>query len=499
LHVRRSLTVIVFLVGALVAMGTGMTGCAFPAASGPTGIQKIQHVIIIMQENRSFDSYFGTYPGANGIPVKRGVPAICIPDPATVHCVRPFHDPNNLNFGGPHDVKDARLDLDYRAMDGFIRQEQSGLTRSCRGPFDPTCASMARDNNPPDVMGYHTGADIPNYWDYARHFVLQDHLFESDASWSLPSHLYMVSAWSARCVKPGKPMSCRNNDRLFHVLEPRYGLPKPDFAWTDLTYLLHQDHVSWRYYVSNGIQPDCTNDEMLCGSRPQSNRSPSIWNPLPYFDTVRQDHQLRDIVSVADYFRDAKTGNLPAVSWVIPNGAVSEHPPALVSAGQSYVTRLINAAMQSPDWDSTAVFLAWDDWGGFYDHVVPPHVDENGYGLRVPGLVISPYAKRGFIDHQTLSFDSYLKFIEDDFLHGQRLDPKTDGRPDRRPDVRENAQQAGDLRADFNFSEQPRPALLLAVHPRTDLRPPTRIQLASLKIVNRRRSLLCRQRQACGR
>jgi hypothetical protein len=99
--------------------------------------------------------------------------------------------------------------------------------------------------------------------------------------------------------------------------------------------------------------------------------------------------------------------------------------------------------MEGPDWDSTAIFLSWDDWGGFYDHVVPPQIDDNGYGLRVPGLVISPYAKRGYIDHQVLSSDAYLKFIEDDFLGGARLDPKTDGRPDPRPDVRENQKLLG--------------------------------------------------------
>jgi phospholipase C len=121
--------------------------------------------------------------------------------------------------------------------------------------------------------------------------------------------------------------------------------------------------------------------------------------------------------------------------------------------------------MQSPDWSSTAIFLAWDDWGGFYDHVVPPKVDGSGYGLRVPGLVISPYARHGFIDHQTLSFDAYLKFIEDDFLGGQRLDPATDGRPDPRPDVRESAPQLGDLTADFDFSEPSRPPLMLPLRP----------------------------------
>src|SRR5437016_14593503 len=112
--------------------------------------------------------------------------------------------------------------------------------------------------------------------------------------------------------------------------------------------------------------------------------------------------------------------------------------------------------MKGPDWSSTAIFLAWDDWGGFYDHVRPPVIDGQGYGLRVPGLVISPYARKGYIDHQTLSFDAYLKFIEDDFLGGQRLNPKNDGRPDSRPDVRENVRSLGDLRKDFDFSQHPR-------------------------------------------
>ena len=135
------------------------------------------------------------------------------------------------------------------------------------------------------------------------------------------------------------------------------------------------------------------------------------------------------------------------------------------------MTNVINAVMRSPDWNSTAIFLTWDDWGGFYDHVSPPTVDQLGYGIRVPGLVISPYAKQGYIDHQTLSFDAYLKFIEDDFLSGQRLNPATDGRPDPRPDVRENAPILGNLVNDFNFSQSPRPPLILPVHPRTTLIP----------------------------
>jgi phospholipase C len=444
------------------------------------GIHKIKHVVVIMQENRSFDSYFGTYPGADGIPLRNGRPTVCMPNPRG-GCVAPYHDRNDLNLGGPHDVNAARGDANGGAMNGFVAEQTTART-GCEQQFNPACG---RSTGTPDVMGYHGGADIPNYWAYARNFVLQDHLFQSDASWSEPSHLFKVSAWSARCTHSGDPMSCTNEDEhpatppdyagsqgLRSKLPPLKELVKetPDYGWTDITYLLHKYGVSWGYYVFSGSEPDCENDAALsCSPVPQGHRTPGVWNPLPYFDTVRQDHQLGNIQSLQNFFIAAKAGTLPAVSWIEPNAVVSEHPPGLVSKGQTYVTGLINAIMRSPDWSSTAIFLTWDDWGGFYDHVAPPRVDQNGYGLRVPALLISPYAKRGYIDHQTLSFDAYLKFIEDDFLGGQRLDPHTDGRPDRRPDVRESASQLGDLARDFDFAAAPRLPLLLPVHPRTDL------------------------------
>ena len=120
---------------------------------------------------------------------------------------------------------------------------------------------------------------------------------------------------------------------------------------------------------------------------------------------------------------------------------------------------------KGPDWNSSVIFLSWDDWGGFYDHVIPPTVDQNGFGLRVPGMVISPYARKGFIDHQVLSHDAYLKFIEDIFLTGARLDPATDGRADSRPTVRENLPQLGELIRDFDFTQSPRPNLVLPINP----------------------------------
>ena len=430
-------------------------------ATNLTGIHKIQHVVVIMQENRSFDSYFGTYPGADGIPMKNGAPTVCVNDPITKQCVKPYHNTQNLNHGGPHGASNAIADIDSGKMDGFIAQAEKGMG-SCTNPDNPACSG----NGQTDVMGYHTAQEIPNYWTYANDFVLQDHMFEPDASWSLPAHLFMVSGWSAHCTKQGDPQSCVDNIQGPVTLQQanRYNA---DYAWTDLTYLLHKANVSWAYYVAPGTQPDCEDDAASCAPVKQTARTPGIWNPLPDFDTVKQDGQLSNVQSVNNFYSAAKNGSLPAVSWVTPDNQESEHPPALVSTGQSYVTGLINAIMQGPDWNSTAIFLAWDDWGGFYDHVVPPQVDQNGYGLRVPGLVISPYARQGYIDHQTLSFDAYLKFIEDDFLNGSRLDPNTDGRPDPRPDVRENASILGNLVNDFDFNQSPRKPVILSQQPTT--------------------------------
>jgi phospholipase C len=426
-----------------------------PPSPSLDGIHKIKHVVIIMQENRSFDTYFGTFPGADGIPMRDGVPAVCVPDAELGHCVRPYHNPENKNLGGPHGEEDATRDIDGGRMDGFIDQAESSMGPSCNGPEEPSCTPTG----PSDVMGYHDQREIPNYWAYARHFVLQDRMFEPNASWSLPEHLFMVSEWSARCSRADDPMSCVNE-----LQDPQKlpGPATPNYAWTDLTWLLHKYHVSWKYYVAPGTQPDCDDDAMTCPAKPQKVGTPEIWNPLPFFTTVHQDGQLGNIQTVDHFYADVRADSLPAVSWIVPNGRLSEHPPGLVSAGQAYVTGLINTIMQSPAWSSTAIFLAWDDWGGFYDHVTPPVVDQNGYGLRVPGLVISPYARPGYIDHQTLSFDAYVKFIEDDFLQSQRLDPATDGRPDPRPTVRENVPLLGNLVQDFDFNQPPQPPLILS-------------------------------------
>ena len=452
------------------------------------GIHKIKHVIIIMQENRSFDSYFGTFPGVDGLPTKDGAFTVCNPDPRIGQCMGPYHDTNDENGGGPHNAAASLKDIDNGRMDGFIIQATKGR-RGCKNVNDPACTNSARQ----DVMGYHDGRDIPNYWEYAHTFVLQDHMFEPDASWSLPAHLYEISAWSAHCTKHDDPMSCINDldepgkplnlrSKRAKQLDGLRNAPTKQaiYAWTDVTYLLHSHHVSWGYYVIRNTEPGCKNDagrpcppvkrtKRTTGMWNPPSITPGIWNPLPSFDTVKNDGELSSIQPMENFYTQAREGTLPSVSWIAPSGLVSEHPPALISAGQSWVTGLINAVMQGPDWKDCAIFLVWDDWGGFYDHVAPPVVDENGYGLRVPGMVISPYAKPHFIDHQTLSFDAYLKFIEDDFMGGARLNPKTDGRPDPRPTVREDVPILGDLTKDLDFNQKPLPPLVLPEHPVTDL------------------------------
>jgi len=422
--------------------------------------QKIKHIVIIMQENRSFDHYFGTYPGADGIPMKNGVPTVCSPDPVTKRCIKPFHDPNDINYGGPHGMAAARADIHGGKMDGFVVSVMEGRKDYCAKPSTPGCTSGVLG---PDAMGWHDAREIPNYWAYAQNFVLQDHMFEPSASWSLPAHLFLVSGWSARCKDPDDPMTCTND--IKDPPQAPQGSTKEDYAWTDMTYLLHKYDVSWGYFLTEGVEPDCSNDQMFCDQQPLRLDIPSIMNPLPNFSTVHEDTQLDHVRPTTEFLASLKDGSQPAVSWIIPENGVSDHPIASIHAGQAYVTELINEIMQSPEWGSTVIFLAWDDWGGFYDHVVPPNVDENGYGLRVPALLISPYAKSGLIDHQTLSFDAYLKFIEDLFLNGQRLDPKTDGRPDARPSVRENSPQLGDLLNDFDFNQPPLPPMILPTDP----------------------------------
>jgi phospholipase C len=459
---RTTVTLFVLVAGTLGACSRSLPGGGSDAGAGvdmagssslTLARQKIKHVVIIMQENRSFDTYFGTFPGAEGLPKDAsGNFSVYNIDPRTGTKVYPFHETADVNAGGPHGSGAAIADIDGGKMDGFVAQ-QVASSKNCK-PNDPSCSGANMD----DAMGWHDDREIPNYWAYAKSFVLQDHMFEPNASWSLPSHLFLVSTWSARCNADAGVDTCQSDIDLSlqYVDLERY-------LWTDLTYLLHKANVSWKYYNAEGTTPACANDPEDCPTLPANAKVPSIWNILPRFQTVKDNGQLANVTTINQLYLDLAAGTLPAVSWIAPTGEVSEHPPAAVSVGQHYVTGIINSIMKSSAWDSTAIFVTWDDWGGFYDHVPPPvkTKDALGYGLRVPGIVVSPYARKGYIDKQVLSFDAYAKLIEDLFLGGQRLDPATDGRPDPRPGVREEEPMLGNLLSDFDFTQAPRAPMLL--------------------------------------
>jgi phospholipase C len=445
----------------------------------------VQHVVIIMQENRSYDSYFGTFPGGDGLPTDgRGQFTACIPlsvaDPS-LGCVRPFHNTSLYQSGSKHSYLAFAFDRDGGAMDGFVEQQRQVELSACRTnpKANPQkCAGYKIH----DVMGYHNWQEIPNYWHYAETYMLQDHLFSPVAQSSSGAHLVLTSEWSAECRNSYNPMSCYSHrDPPFFVHQH----PRP-FTWTNLTWLLDNMGVSWRYYLSEGATPDCDDqtDTDTCDPEIQDARTQTLWNPLPWFTTfaanVRRNPQyVEHVTTIRAFYDDVAAGKLPAVCWIVPNRDIGEHPDNNIVDGMNYVTSLVNLIMQSPFYYHTVIFISWDEWGGFYDHVVPPVVEREkervwGYGFRVPGLIISPYVA-GHFDHQILSFDAYNRFIEDVFLDSQRLDPATDGRPDSRPFVPEaittgtayphgRTVPIGDLLNDFDFSRKPIPPRILDNH-----------------------------------
>ena len=433
----------------------------------PPGLEKLEHLIFIVQENRSFDHYFGTFPGADGLPLVDGKHVACVPDPVLHHRSCTFHTRTLDQIGGPHNHTSATTAVDGGKMDGFIRSLPR-VPRFCVDRTSRQCRAHVGPELQPDVMSWHDDREIPNYWRYAEEFVLQDAMFAPEDSWTLPSHLFMVSGWSAYCTDPNDPMSCSSNlDLKADEQRHAYG-EDPVYAWTDMSWLLHERGVSWGYYVGSGT---CSFGGRCGEPITRDGTTPSAKNPLPGFTTIAETHQRGRIQTHEEFLAQVADGSLPSVSWIVPGQNVSEHPqsPTDIRRGMTYVTKLINAVGRSDLWGSSAVFVTWDDWGGFYDHAVPPEVDENGWGLRVPGFLVSPYAKQAFIDHQPLSFDAYLKLIEDRFLGGLRLDPSPGGgieaRPDPRPTVREEVDILGDLTLEFDFTQDPRPPLLLDPNP----------------------------------
>lgn len=383
-----------------------------PAPGAPPGITKVRHIIWIIQENHSFDNYFGTFPGADGFP-----PSTCLPKlPGSKQCVAPFHMPKGMPLCDmSHSWEAAHAGYDNGRMDGFVWAEGS-----------------------PYTMGYYDERDIPNYWKWARRFTLCDRFFSSLMGPSGPNHVYTVAAQGG---------GMRNGGGTLKQVEDI--LDDPDgFSFRSMMDLFAKATISWKYYVETEPAPSKSMlraiGKFYAGFFYPNPKAFTLWNPLPGFPRIRNNpKEMAHLVSLNEYYKDLSQGTLPEVSWIIPAFNDSEHPPeptAPVAQGMWYVTGLVNALMQSSYWNNSVIFLTWDDYGGFYDHVSPPQVDAFGYGPRVPTIVISPFAKRGFISHRTYDFTSMLKFIEVRFGL-----PHLTARDDR----------ADDMGECFDFHQQP--------------------------------------------
>jgi phospholipase C len=393
-----------------------------PSEQPVTGLNEIRHFVFIMQENKSFDHYFGTYPGADGIPT-----GVLLKDPVDGTMVAPYHSTDDRDFDAPHDHSNAVADIDGGKMDGFLNQAWTRYALSVTPSDQP-------GYNPKEVMSYHDYHEIPNYWDYANLYVLQDQMFSSVSAYSLAVHLYMLAAQSGGYLGESQPYPQR-------------------FDFPEITEFLKLANINWNYYVTSGTDVDSQGEAIeppdLMATNPNHY---TLWNPLPAFPKVENDPSQRmRLLDTAQFYQDARNGNLPEVSWICPylGSELSDHPAFKggMRKPMAYVTGLINAVMQGPDWSTTAIFLSWDDWGGYYDHVNPPFVDEYGFGIRVPSLVISPYAKQNYVDHNTYSFDSWLKIVEERF----GVQPMT-----------ARDKYADDMLNSFDFTQQPRPPVLLS-------------------------------------
>ena len=345
-------------------------GAARDAAADGRTTTPVKHVISLMQENHSFDNYFGTYPGADGIPA-----GTCMPrDPArpAAGCVRPFHLGGKPISDLGHNRVVYANELAGGKMNGFV----SAYAR--QGIQDPTQA-----------MGHYDDRDLPWYWNVADEFVLFDRHFTSAHGGSISNHMFWVSA------RTGLPPDSVEV------------MPEAGFDAPTIFDRLQSAGISWKFYVQN-YDPTITFRSPAKGDR----GAQVVWVPLLAYPRYLDDPELfRHIVPIDEYYEDLARGTLPAVSYIVPSGA-SEHPPGSIAAGEAFVRTLVTSLQRSSAWSSSAFMWTYDDWGGWYDHVRPPVVDRYGYGFRAPMLLVSPYAKRGYIDHNTADFTSQLAFIE---------------------------------------------------------------------------------------
>jgi phospholipase C len=385
--------------------------------------REIEHIVFVIKENRTFDHLFGRFPGADG--VREGVTC----NGRTIRLER---------------AEDSVPDAGHSFTDGF---------RAINGG-EMNCFDL-------DGYNQYVERDIPNYWAYAREFVLADNFFSSIYGPTGVEHLWTFASQSDRFTDHERPGQFATGQRDFcdDPFELMWSFKELTPEQEAEAFALEEQGEEGVQGVRNlwGLRWPCTDVRVLPdlleakGISWKSYRGDnSFVQPLRMVRHVRFSDMWEHVVPDTEFIDDIERGELPSVSWLTPSFGLSDHPPASICKGENWLVQQLNAIGSSPYWDSTAIVLTWDDFGGFYDHVDPPHVDIYGLGPRVPTIVISPFAKRGEIDHDVMEFSSVLRFIEQVF---------------GLPALTDRDRTADDMLSAFDFSQEPAPPLLL--EPRT--------------------------------
>jgi phospholipase C len=397
---------------------------AAPACGDRAACRSIRHIIFMVKEDHTFDSLFGSFPGADGATTYPGT------DGKRHHL---NHQPVELLRSLTKTPSAYRIAFDSGRLDGFSQIPGSEQTNAFNGKREDMADSQLDES------------DIPAYWRYARTFTLADRFFSSVASNSFPNHLFTIAGQAANTDDIPTSLGVSTHPDAWgcdappgtrveqHTADGGYTFTTPCFDFATLGDRLDAAGLSWAYYAPGQNQPGYQ------------------WSALDAIKHIRFgiDWQTR-VRPYGQFASDAQAGTLPAVSWLVQPEQYSDHPDlSNICDGENWTVDQINAVMgNAREWAHTAIILTWDDWGGFYDHVRPP-VGPNPqiqYGLRVPAIVISPYARRAYVDHTTYSFSSLLRFAEDVF----GLSPLT----------AQDGQEATMLNA-FDFGQRPAAPLVL--------------------------------------
>lgn len=405
---RRILKTLGALAGSAFALDAGLLANGEALAAPSGSANSIKHVVVACQENRTFDNYYGYYPRAGSF----GIPTGYSQPNGSGGRVYPYHFTSPSTPDVSHSWQSIHSEWDNGKMDGFYTTD--GI----------------------NAMGYYNGSDIPYYYSLAEAFTLCGNYFCYLLGPTTPNRLGLWTGTSG-----GNTTNSINTS---------------DLNWPTIVDLLDQAHITWK----------CYNLGLGTGSIPSQLEG---YNALAFFKKWVHDPRL--YFQEADYYHDLLAGSLPQVSFMITENLISEHPPADIHWGENKMKDVISALIASSSWASSAFFLTYDEGGGYFDHVAPPQVDAYGMGFRVPTLVISPWAKRGYVSGQLYEHSSILKFIERRFglstlaSVNHQFDTSTPGTnndaangqafgPPAPP--RDGLAQIGDFYEAFDFTQNPK-------------------------------------------